>query len=527
MRVAAIDVGSNSIHMVIAEVDGEGRFQVLNRAKEMVRLGLRSLNSGRLSRRAIDDGLRTLDAFYTLAQRQKVSRFAAVATSAVREASNGGDFVQLVKEQVGLRVRVIPGIEEARLIHLGVCYAVDLENKPAVILDIGGGSAEVVLTNGGEVSHLWSTKLGVARLSEELAKSEPPSSKILRRIRERFEDELGKVLDGYAATGVDTLVGTSGTMLNLLSMTGHQIGQPPGNHLNQFSVTSEQFSRNCRRIAKSNRIERSRMAGLDSKRVDLIVPGAYLADFVASRLGVSQVTGCTWALREGVLLDFIHRHRKGIEESERLSDPRRRSTVRFMRHLGDDGRHGEHVARLALELFDQIHQSFDDLQLPPKAREWLEYAALMHDIGHRIRHKGHQRHSYYLISNAELLGFTREEIEVIALIARYHRKSMPKATDAGMRELGKDLARTVEMMSAIIRVADALDRTHYGVVHHLRVTVGRAAIKINLTTGANDAELEVWEAERRSRLLEELLGRKISFEIQKKKHAEKSASLSR
>jgi len=510
MRVAAIDVGSNSIHMVVAQVESDGRFHVLDRAKEMVRLGHRSLQNGRLTAEAIDAGVRTLAAFRTLAERQGVTRFQAVATSAVRETRNGGDFVRKVKEEVGLRTKVIPGREEARLIYLGVRHAIDLRGEPSVILDAGGGSVELVLTEDDRALSLESVKLGVARLSEAFLGSDPPEAHELEELEEFIAERVDPVLDRFRQRDVRRVIGTSGTMLNLISIIGHQRGEPPDGNLNHYAVTVEEVARVRRLLCKSDRDDRRRIPGVDEKRIDFIVAGAVLADHVLRRLGARQMIGCTWALREGVLLDFIARHRKGIEESERFGDARRRSVVRFARHMGEQGEHGAQVARLALRLFDQLEEP---LRLQVETRELLEYAALLHDVGHHIGHDNHQKHAYYLISNGDLLGFTREEIEIVAQVARYHRKGGPKDTDEGYRALSAQTRRTVRALSAILRVADGLDRSHYGVVRDLDVSRRADRLVIQLRTEGDDAQLEIWEARNRAGLLGRVLGCEVDFRV--------------
>jgi exopolyphosphatase / guanosine-5'-triphosphate,3'-diphosphate pyrophosphatase len=510
MRVAAIDVGSNSIHMVVAQVESDGRFHVLDRAKEMVRLGHRSLHNGRLTAEAIEAGVRTLAAFRTLAERQGVTRFQAVATSAVRETRNGGDFIRKVKEEVGLRIKVIPGREEARLIYLGVRHAIDLRGEPSVIVDAGGGSVECILTEDERALSLDSVKLGVARLSEAFLQNDPPDAHELEQLEAHIAEKIDPVLDRFAQRDVRRVIGTSGTMLNLISIVGYQRGDPPNGNLNHYAVTAEEIARVRRQLCKAERDERRRIPGLDEKRVDFIVAGAVLADHVLRRLGAKQVIACTWALREGVLLDFIARHRKGIEESERFDDSRRRSVVRFARHMGESGEHSPQVARLALRLFDQLAEQ---LELEPPTRELLEYAALLHDVGHHIGHDNHQKHAYYLISNGDLLGFTREEIEIVAQTARYHRKGGPKDTDEGYRSLSSGDRRTVRALSAILRVADGLDRSHYGVVRDLDVSRRADRLNIVLHTQNDDAQLEIWEARNRSGLLGRVLGCEVDFKV--------------
>ena len=528
MRVAAIDIGSNSIHMVIAQVESDGRFNVLDSAKEMVRLGQRTLSSGRLSAEAMSNGMRTLSVFRTLAERQGVTRFQAVATSAVREAKNGGDFIQRIHDEVGLRVKVIPGREEARLIYLGVRHAIDLQNEPALIMDAGGGSVELIFTYPDKRQpDLHSVKLGVTRLCERFLDSSKPSQKALAEMEEYIEQQLDAVMPRSMAPPIRRVIATSGTLLNVITIAGYERGQPPNGHLNNYSVSADDIARVRRVVSRADRDERLRIKGLDAKRVDLIVAGACLAHHVVRRVGAEEVVACTWALREGVLLDYIARHRTGIEETGRYSEPRHRSVARFARHMGVSGDHPQHVVRLALQLFDQLHVELD---LKPEAREWLEFAALLHDVGHQIGHKDHHRHSYYLIANGELLGFRREEIELIALTARYHRKSPPKDTDEAYAALAKADRRTVRALSALLRVADGLDRSHYSVVRDVNAVRRGNRLILQLATSGEDAELEIWEAGRRGAPLGELLDVEMELQVlsaEESRHVERTASVSR
>ena len=527
MRVAAIDIGSNSIHMVVAQVESDGRFHVLDRAKEMVRLGRRTLSSGRLSAEAIHAGVRTLSVFRTLAERQGVTRFQAVATSAVREATNGGDFIQRLHDEIGLRVKVIPGREEARLIYLGVRHAIDLRGEYTLIMDAGGGSVEFILSDGDKPVALHSLKLGVARLCERFLDGGKPNPKALADMEAHIDAQVDTMLPGLLEHPIRRVVATSGTVLNVVTIAGFERGQPPNGHLNNYTVSADEIARVRRLVSRANREERLRIRGLDTKRVDLIIAGAVLADQVMRRVHAESMVACTWSLREGVLLDYIARHRKGIEETETYADPRRRSVARFARHMGVTGEHARHVAHLALRLFDQLQPELD---LEPQARDWLEFAALLHDVGHHIGHKDHQRHSYYLIANGDLLGFQRAEIEIIALAARYHRKAPPRDTDEAYAALSKADRRMVRALSAILRIADGLDRSHYSVVRD--VIVGRRGdrLLLQLATAGTDAELEMWECRRRAGLLGEVLNAEVEFQVVssgEKAHVERAASVSR
>lgn len=525
MRIAAVDIGSNSIHMVVAQVESDGRFRVLDRAKERVRLGSRSLAEGRLTDDAMNTGVSTLRAFSTLAERQGVTRIQAVATAAVREAANGGDFVQRVRDEVGLRVRVIPGREEARLIFLGVSHAIDMRHEPTLIVDAGGGSVEIIRVENGEPKFIASVKLGVTRLAERFLPDDPPSSKDIKALNEHIDGELAAVIADCRGRGLKRMVVTSGTLLHLTSIAAVASGMDPEGHLNHLTVAASELTKLRKVLQKADRAARLRVPGLDPKRADLVVPGVCVADTLIQALNLETVISCTWALREGVLLDFIARHPRRLVEAEVYADPRQRSVARLRRHCGDDGTHGAHVRHLADQLYVALR---DDLALPDPARDWLGFAAELHDIGHHIRHQDHQRHSWYLITNAELLGFQRFEIDIIAAVARYHRKGPPKDGDEALATLSKAHRRVVRALSALLRIADGLDRGHYGVVHDVSLSRRSGRMTIRAHGDGEDTAIELWEARRRGGLLSEVLGREIEFQsVESLGNVKRTASVSR
>jgi len=514
MRIAAIDVGSNSIHLIVAEARPDGHFIVLDRAKEMVRLGEKSLTTGRLTKVAMDRGIRTLATFKSIALRHGVTRIRAVATSAVREASNGGEFIQRIYDEVGVRVRVIPGREEARLIFLGVSQVADLDGAPTLLLDVGGGSVEVVLVADAKPVELHSLKLGVSRMTEHFLAHDPPRPRELARLEEHLRQQLEPALAAAAKRKVRRIAATSGTLLSLISMTAHRLGVHPGAQIHGLEVPADAVTRLARTLSRSDRDARLALRGMDPKRVDQVVAGAVLASLVLQRLRAKRIWACTWALREGLIQDFISRHAKGIEESARFTDVRRRSVVRLTRRLGAPTQHSEQVARLSLRLFDQLRGR---LALRAESRGWLESAALLHDVGHLIEHEEHHRHSYYLIVNSELFGFSRNDVEAIGQIAlHHHRKGTPKPGDAGADPLAPAVWRQVRACAAILRLAEGLDRSHYGAVRDIRVRGRGRQVTLELLT-QGDAALEVWEARRRTELLGKLLGAEVALRVQKKR----------
>ncbi|TMA93725.1 MAG: Ppx/GppA family phosphatase [Deltaproteobacteria bacterium] len=498
MRLAAIDVGSNSVHMVIAEVRPEGHVRVVERVKEMVRLGRRAFTTGRLSAEAMDLAVRAVQDFGRLARARRVDRLRAVATSAVREARNGPALVRRLRRETGIAVRVISGLEEARLIFRAARHALGLEGGPHLLVDVGGGSVELVLVHDGRPLWLRSLPLGVARLTERFLLHDPPTAREVRRLERHLEEVLGALLDRVRHAAVLRAVGTSGTVNTLVAMARAARGEDLG-RLHGASASARELRRLRRRILAADAAKRSGLAGIDTKRVDLMPAAAVLLDFILARAGAPTLVACTWALREGLLLDLA---RLRSENAGGAPARRRRSVEALAARFAGPNPHGRHVARLALSLFDAVAPA---LALPPPARELLEYAALLHDIGHAIDRDRHHRHSCYLIQNAELLGLERIEVETIAQVARGHRKQAPKPSDLGA--LPPRLRQVVRGLAALLRVADALDRTHSAAVRAVSARFTGRRLVIEAEPRGDDAELELWAAARRTDLLARLLER--------------------
>jgi exopolyphosphatase/guanosine-5'-triphosphate,3'-diphosphate pyrophosphatase len=505
VRLAALDVGSNSVHMVIADVHPGGRLQVVDRVKEMVRLGRRTFTTGRLAPETMDLAVRTVKTFGRLARARGVERLRAVATSAVREARNGTAFVRRLRRETGLHVRVISGAEEARLIFLAARHALGLDGGPHLLLDVGGGSVELVLVQDGRPLWMRSFPLGVARLSERFLPDDPPSARQVRQLERHLDRQLGGLLDRVRHAGVVRAVGTSGTVNTLIAMARAARGEE-GTRLHGARATAAELLRLRRRVLAVGPGERGELPGMDPKRADLMPAAAVLVGFVLEHGGIGTITACTWALREGVLLDLA---RPGSRQPATAAEVRRRSVEAL---AGEVAEHGRQVARLALALFDALA---GDLGLPAATRELLEYAALLHDVGHRIDRDRHHRHSAYLIRNAELLGFEPLEIETIAQVARGHRKQIPRPSDPELRALPARTRRHVRALAALLRVADALDRTHFGVVREVRATRQGGRLVLRVDPGRENAELELWAAERRVDLLSRLLGCPVRLRLER------------
>src|SRR5438094_8223266 len=443
MRLAAIDIGTNSLHMIVVRVRADLSFEVIDREKEMVRLGAGGLDGRALTPEAMHAALQVMSKFRRLAESHRVDEIIAAATSATREAENGGEFLDAVSQQTGIRPRVISGTEEARLIHLAAAYGVGVPSEVAVVVDIGGGSVEITRGTGPLVERGRSFKLGVIRLTERFVKTDPLEPRDERKLVKHINTELGDYLDQITAAGFDRLIGTSGTILSLGAVAAAQQGRATNAPLRSRRIAAKQLRRARKDIVDVDLEKRLHIPGLEPRRADLAAAGAILLDTIVRRLGASELTLCDLSLREGLVLDYIARHRKQIAQADRYPDVRRRSVVELAERCNFWPEHANQVARLAVTLFEQTRAIHG---LTDREREWLEYAAILHDIGVHISYERHHKHSYYLIKNGELRGFEPEEIDIIALVARYHRRATPKDDHEGYADLPRKRRRIVETL---------------------------------------------------------------------------------
>jgi exopolyphosphatase/guanosine-5'-triphosphate,3'-diphosphate pyrophosphatase len=509
VRLAAIDLGSNSIHMVIVEVTASGGFRVVAGEKEMVRLGAFTLSRGRLPAVAISRGLDVLKKYARLAETQGAEKIIAVATSAIREARNGEDFLDRVGREIGVWPRAITGEAEARLVYLAALHSIHLEGKRALVLDIGGGSVELALGKGSQLEWAASKKLGVLRMAEQFVKSDPLTKKseerLARYVREAVEPDVERVRGG----NVEVAIGTSGTILALGAMA-HQIETGrPAETLHHVSVKASTLHALRQRLVAADFKERLRMPGMDELRADVIPAGAVILDTILDLLGIEELVLCEWALREGILIDYIQRHPRSLARAEAYPDVRRRSVIALAERCLYDEPHARQVATLATSLFDQTRNRHG---LSDSDRALLEYAALLHDIGHHISYPGHHKHTYYLIKNGDLRGFHPSEIEVVANVARYHRRGEPRRKHAAFAALPRESRHTVRVLAGFLRVADALDRSHRQVVRRLTVSERAGLLRVR-GEAKGDYELEIWGAGRRTQLLEKALGLTVRVEM--------------
>lgn len=509
MRLAAIDIGTNSIHMIVVNVMADLSFEVIDQEKAMVRLGAGGLDGRMLTTEAMTAGLQALSKFRRLAESHGVEKILATATSAVREARNGGDFLNRIVSTTGINARVISGIEEARLIHLAAMYGVDVGSARAVVIDIGGGSVEITYGSATTIQLAKSFKLGAIRLTERFVRTDPLSRRDEQKLTAHIEAEISKHCSAIARAGFERVIGTSGTILSIgVVATAEARGTPP-TEIRNLRVPSKQIRGVRKRMVGMELTERLKVSGLDPRRADLVVAGAVLIDTILSSLGAPDITLCDLALREGIILDYIQSHKGQIAQADRIPDIRRRSTLALAERCNYQALHARQVARLALAIFDQTRSVHG---LTDHAREWLEFAATMHDIGTHISYPRHHLHSYYLIKNGDLRGFDPEEIEIVALIARYHRRGAPKKSHEEYAGLSPSNRKAIRVLASILRVAESLDRSHAQAISGIEVRERDEDMQL-IVQAADDAELEVWATERHLEPFAEVLGKPIRLEV--------------
>jgi exopolyphosphatase/guanosine-5'-triphosphate,3'-diphosphate pyrophosphatase len=504
--LAALDLGTNSFHLVVARLLENG-FEVVTREKETVRLGHGGGDMKELSADAIDRGISSLRRMQRIAASHGAS-LRTVATSAIREAQNADVFLTRARREAKVDVEVISGLEEARLIHLGALQAVPAFDQRILLVDIGGGSTEVLVGERGEMLAARSFKLGSVRLTDRFFAGGTTSSSSVSECRSYVRSILATFEREVEELGFDIAIVSSGTAETMARMIHAARDDTALYTFNRFEFSVNELQAVTEGLAKKKTVDDRRSTpGLDPARADIIVAGALVLEGVADIYDVKSFVFSEAALREGVLLDTIARFQGGA--LHHLRDVSRRSIKTLAERCDDDVTHSTHVAALALQLFDATEKLHG---LPSDAREYLEAGALLANVGLVISHSKHHLHSYYVIRNSELTGLTDTEIEIIAQIARYHRKSAPKAGHAEFGRLSADDQLLVKTLAGILRVAISLDRSHDGRVRAVTAEVRKNQLVIEVERKrGKEISLELYTAEERSDLLEEVLGRRVTI----------------
>jgi exopolyphosphatase/guanosine-5'-triphosphate,3'-diphosphate pyrophosphatase len=509
MKIAAIDVGTNSLHLLIARVGADGILEPLEKGKEMIRLG-DSAFRGAIAPEPFQRGVEVLKRFREASDRAGCDALIAVATSATREAENGGDFVRVVRDETGIELNVIGGDEEARLIYLGARAGLNLAGRRALIVDIGGGSVELIVGGARELSYSTSLKLGVLRLLDQMPPSDPITADQRARMAELVHRSLEAPMARCRSLGFDLVAMTSGTARAVgdLIPTTEKSATPRQVRFQDVFALED-------RLCTMTASERQKLPGLDAKRVDSIVPGVILVRSLLEVAHADDYVLCDAALREGLVYDYVQRHQPEIRIIDEVPDLRRRTVLQTARRYQANLTHAEQVARLALDLFRGTRSLHN---LPNADGELLEFASLLHDIGFHIASSKHHKHGAYLIANTEMKGFMPDEVTLLSQIIRYHRKATPKVSHDPFGKLQPELQTRIRVLAAILRIADGLDRGFTQRVRSVRCRVGEKSVELALST-PNDPDLEIWGARRKRDLFEEVFSRKLRFVVEKEETA--------
>ena len=519
MKLAAIDIGTNSIHMIIVEAISQSSFDILEREKEMVKLGVGVFASNYISDRAFKLGLETIIRYVQLADRLGVDEIITAATSAIREAHNGEDFLNEVVAQTGLSPRIISGKEEARLIFLAVRNSIVFEADKALVIDIGGGSTETVVGNRSKIFFGDSMPLGVLRLLDMFedkgavgAEGQGVLKAHIRFVAEQTFKQIHNI-------GFERVIGTSGTIRTMGEAAHIAAGGKSLQSVNAEVVELKNIEQLTQKLLKIKLKERAKVDGISDKRADAIHLGGVLLTQLLEMAKVKEITLCDASLREGMILNYLERHSQELADFPEPKNLRYRKAAYLVYKYESDWEENCHVANLALQIFAQtqeLHQ-YGDFE-----REILEFAALLHDIGQFISFRQHHKNSRYILKQSDPRGFDDEEMLLIRCLVRYHCKAKPTKKHKKFRKLSKNHRHLIQMLSGILRIAVALNKTKNRRVKQITCQIFKEKLEISVL-GADNLEIEIWAARRSCQVLAEALKRQVK--IQKMSASESQIAL--
>lgn len=518
-RIAAIDIGTNSFHLLVAAVDPKLRtFRIIQAEKATTRLGERDPETGELTEAAMQRGLETLRQFRDLATSHRVEQIVTAATSAVREAPNGRDFLKTILDDLGMEVDLVSGPEEARLIYLGVLSAMPFGDRPHLLLDIGGGSTELILADGRDARALTSTRVGAVRLQRDFVRDDPMSpqhrSFLQAFIQGSLEPAVDKVRRRIKPGETPVLVATSGTAMAIGSLAASEEERPP-RKLHGYRVTRKSLDQVVDRLIKMTPAQRRELAPLNDRRAEIIVPGALILQTTMKMLGVEDFLLSERALREGLIVDWMLRQGLLEDRFSFQSSIRQRTVIHQVQRFAVNQSRAERVASHALSLYDATRGVMHDDS--GEGRELLWAAAMLHTCGQHINISAYHKHTWYLIRHGELLGYSEAEHLMVAAIARYHRRSLPKKRHESWQLVAtRDNRRCVHQMALLLRLAAALDRRPEPVISALRIHAVKGSLDLEIVPERvnQNVSLEQWSLEGCAGVVWEAVGVKLRVRVQ-------------
>jgi exopolyphosphatase/guanosine-5'-triphosphate,3'-diphosphate pyrophosphatase len=508
--VAFIDIGTNAIRLLVVHVVPGHLHTVITEQREPARLGEGEFPDRMLQPKPMEQAVLVCRTFVELARGHGADEIVAVATSATREALNAEEFLRRLREEAGLHVRVISGREEARLIYMGLTNFIHLGQRKAIFLDIGGGSTEVIVGGQRRYEFLDTVGIGAVRLTSQIFSPDdmgPVSPKRYEQLRQYAHHAVVHVVNQVKQHQADLLIGTAGTIRNLHAVAASSRRGPEPE--NSDILTRDDLRRVAAMLCALPLEERRKVPGLNPDRADIIVSGAAILDVLMKDLGFEEMQVMpAGGLREGLLMDYLAQYSHDLH---RLSD-RERSVLRLGRACHFDEAHARNAQRLSVELFDSAREAGLH-QYGGWERELLGYAALLHDIGAFLSYGNHHIHSYYLIKNADLLGFHQAELTIMALTALFHRRGLPSNEQPDYAALDREDKNLVKFLSLLVRLVESLDRSHQNMVRHA-CFLPSPPRELRLRICADgEAQLELWGLRSREKAVRKTLRRHLVVEL--------------
>lgn len=505
-RLAAIDIGTNSIRCIVVECNPDGSFRILDDEKDTVRLGEGIAETGEISAAAASRAEAALIRMRKLVTGLKVAVIDAVATSAMRKASNGPRLVKRLSEVLDAPIRVISGDEEAALAAQSALRNFDTQGKRFGVIDVGGGSVELITAQGNHIEEFYSFELGAVVMTEKFFQADPVRATDYRRFQKHIRDTVKKQLDGDKLV-LPTLIGSGGT-INAIGQMALQLRRNPVEGVHGLEVLRSEVVHLLAMLQRRDLKGRSDVPGLSPDRADIIVAGVGVVDTLMELFSANTLLINAHGIREGMIYEAIKR--RGMAPEAPAPRSWRESVIAFGQSCQMDDVHSRQVATLSLSLFDQLAASFG---LKKRERVILETAAILHDIGYYISYHSHHKHSCHLIRHADLFGITPREREMAAVIARYHRKSLPKKKHDEFQRLTLKEQQTVSKLAGILRLADGLDRRRCSAVTGLQCSCDGSLVHLALA-GSEDLAVELFGGSAKKDLFEKAFGVQVVFSTQ-------------
>ena len=499
---AAIDVGSNSVRLKIAKLT-RGRLETIHEDREVTRLGESVFGGGLLEPKTIAQTVKVLSRFHRAVTSSGADRVRVVATSALRDARNSASFLEWVKSATGWRAEIISGIEEGRLIHLGVMANMRKLASPLLLMDLGGGSCEVTVSVVGQIRSMVSLPLGAVRLTEEFIQNDPPKNKELQRLRQFIAEEVGKLEQRMRQRRMATVIATSGTAETLAALA-RTFGSK--NSSRKDYASRQAMEKIIRELTKRNLAQRRTLEGLGPRRAEIIIAGATVYHELIERFGLPGFQYSPLGLRDGMLAQMAADYDRHTAFGKRIESERMAGLAEAGKHYGADTNFSEQVRHLAASLFRQLKSVH---RLPPEYEEWLTAAATLHEVGSFINRSGRHRHAYYIIANSEIFGYTTQQRRLIAAISRYVGKSKPSPQDRALRLLTPADRQLLPRAVVLLRLARALNQGRKSAVTDVSAQVKDSSVRFTLHTKRTGAELEEWSLLKERSYFREVFGREL------------------